>query len=177
MTIAIAHAKSLINHYINAKDNNKPYLMQCAFLESAVLEMNVNTQAIHFPPETEGRKNITQLLVRDFNQQYENVFTFCIEDSIVIKDNILSCQWLVGMTDKQSGEIKVGCGLYDWAFKEKVERFTITLDYMDILSSQHTLAVFNWLCSLSYPWVSKNTVLTTTPAIKMLDPVKAYFNH
>jgi hypothetical protein len=49
--------------YIRAKDENRPYLMEHAFDRDAALAMVVNSDAISFPPITNGREAITQVLV------------------------------------------------------------------------------------------------------------------
>ena len=66
-------ATRLIETYFNAKDGNRPHLMRRAFHEHAVVEMSVRTQAISFPPWLNGCDAITDTLVRQFGQTYENV--------------------------------------------------------------------------------------------------------
>ena len=67
-----------IQTYLRAKDENRPHLMKRVFAETAELEMTVETDAISFPPLTVGVDEITRVLVRDFDQINENVYTFCL---------------------------------------------------------------------------------------------------
>src|SRR3954454_17711583 len=66
-----------IASYLRAKDENRPHLMRFAFAETARLETIVETNAISFPPLTQGLNKIAQVLVRDFVNTYENIYTFC----------------------------------------------------------------------------------------------------
>ena len=108
--------RDVIRHYIRAKDENRPELMERAFTGSATLSMELQTQNIDFPSLTDGREAITEVLVRDFSRNYENVHTFCLEDSVKVEGDRLSCDWLVVMSTKNGGDIRVGCGSYRWQF-------------------------------------------------------------
>jgi len=180
MPNTLSHRQSIISQYIQAKDANKPFLMQKAFVDSALLEMKVNTEAITFPTKTTGVDGITQILVRGFSEQYENVYTVCLADSVTEQKTILSCQWLVGMAERKTGNIKVGCGVYDWSFenreKPKVESLMITIACMDIIDRQHSDVVFDWLSALPYPWVERTVLLSDMPVIDKLIPIKNYLD-
>lgn len=51
-------------HYILAKDTNRPHLLRRAFTRDASLEMIVHTETISFPPRVEGRDGIAEVLAR-----------------------------------------------------------------------------------------------------------------
>ena len=161
--------RTLISQYLQAKDNNKPHWMPLTFDEQATLTMHVKTSAIEFPSQTIGCDAITQLLVKDFSQQYENVYTFCLSDTVKRDENILSCLWLVGMTDKKNREIKVGCGRYEWHFSAsentKVRKLVIDLEQMEILPHLYTDDIFHWLSSLPYPWCNSEILLRSMPSL------------
>ena len=105
-----------ITTYISAKDNHKPHLMESAFTVDATLTMRVDTAAISFPSEVHGRDKISETLVRNFHAQYENVYTFCIKDSIAVDAENLNCRWMVIMTEKETGLPRIGYGDYFWVF-------------------------------------------------------------
>lgn len=50
-----------------------------------------------------------------------------------------SCDWLVGMPDKETGNARVGCGRYDRTFRPGepllADRLVITIDAMQVLPS------------------------------------------
>ena len=145
--------------------------MQSIFSDSAVLEMNVKTENIAFPSKTKGLDLITDVLVKKFNETYENIYTFCLSDSI--QQNI-ECRWLVGMTTKESGELRIGHGTYAWEFDKElplVNHLTITIDAMLILKPQHTTLIMNWLDQLPYPWCETADINNSMPKLEGLMPL------
>jgi hypothetical protein len=128
------HKATLAGHirtYIRAKDENRPHLMRRAFAEEATLEMVVRTSAIAFPPVTRGCAAIADVLVRDFAKQYENVYTFCLDDPPSADSLCFKCGWLVVMSEKDSRKLRMGHGYYDWSWNPNVsplvDRIAISL--------------------------------------------------
>ena len=170
-----ASTASLMRNYIRAKDENRPVYMTRAFAADAVLKMTLRTQAIAFPPEARGRDAITEALVRTFGQTYENVFTFYLahpgEDATLADYN---CDWFVGMAEKATGQVRVGCGRYEWEFQAAphlARRLTITIEAMQSLPADTAPAVFAWLTGLPYPWTDPQRVVSSAPPIEALAPV------
>lgn len=171
----------LLRDYIRAKDENRPHLISRVFCESACLEMRVKTQAISFPAVSLGAATIADVLVRRFNQTYENIYTFCLDTPAPVSANppgVLACDWLVGMSEKASGEVRVGCGRYEWVFRREaplcVERLAITIEAMQPLPSWRLPEVLRWLLALDYPWSSARAACASAPPIASLEPVLRY---
>ena len=164
--------QNLISQYIKAKDNSKPHLMAKVFTEQATLKMNVQTDNISFPAEVQSVDNITRTLVQDFNNSYNNIYTLCITDSVDQHQHHLSCRWLVCMTEKLSGSLRLGFGDYHWSFEERptglICQLTITIDDMQILPDDITSEILSWFGTLSYPWVLSSELKTTLPDIELL---------
>ncbi|GGK55526.1 hypothetical protein [Amphritea balenae] len=166
--------QNLISQYIKAKDNSKPHLMAKVFAEQAVLKMNVQTDNIAFPAEVLGVDKITHTLVQDFNNSYDNIYTLCITDSVdqYQHHNHLSCRWLVCMTEKSSGSLRLGYGDYHWCFEEKssglISQLTITIDDMQILPEGMESEILSWFDTLPYPWALSSELKTTMPDIELL---------
>ena len=101
--------------------------------------------------------------MRKFGQTYDNVYTFYL--SRPPADTRLPdyhCDWLVGMTEKATGNVRVGCGRYDWEFQPdpyRAKRLTITIETMVTLPPGDASAVFGWLLALDYPWTSAARVV------------------
>jgi len=160
--------------YLSAKDGNRPHLMAHAFTNEASLEMTVNTPTIVFPPRSNGRDAISEVLVRRFAQTYENVYTFCLATPPRNEESAFSCNWLVAMTEKESRAVRVGCGRYDWFFAPKsclVERLSITIEIMKSLPSHNIDSVMNWVSSLPYPWCSAELAVRSAPSLNNLRDV------
>lgn len=172
---------ALIRTYIRAKDENRPHLMPRAFASDATLQMTVKSDAISFPARSEGLAAITDVLVRRFGQTYDNVYTFCLSDTLPAADaDIYRCDWLVGMTEKQSGNVRVGCGSYLWTFTKaredrRVQALEIVIEAMEVLPADAAPVIIDsWLSQLSYPWSTTNRACEAAPALAALEPVLAY---
>jgi hypothetical protein len=166
-----------IHQYIRAKDGNRPHLLEQAFTKDAQLDMVVRTGAISFPGHVESRDAIGDVLVRRFGQTFENVYTFCLEAPPDVHTSTFQCKWLVAMSDKASGEARVGCGLYDWQFDPQsglAERLTITIEHMKTLSPTLLPMVMAWASQLDYPWCSAEAALVDMPDLAELQEVVQY---
>ena len=105
-----------VQTYILAKDGNRPFLMREAFAEDAELETVVKSDAISFPSAAKGLQHPEDVLVRRFNADNENIFTFCLSEPSEADRARFQCDWLVGMSTKATRQLRIGCGNYDWYF-------------------------------------------------------------
>ncbi len=105
---------------------------------------------------------------------YENIYSFYLDrpTSAVTR---FSCDWLVGMSEKDGGHVRVGCGRYDWRFQADpphlASHLVITIATMKILPPSELQPVLGWLQRLSYPWSSAAEILAVAPPNPTLDPV------
>jgi hypothetical protein len=172
-------AQRSIEHYIHAKDGNRPHLLDQAFTAGAILDMVVRTGSISFPDHVEGRRGIGDVLVSRFNQTFENVYTFCLEAPPADNIETFQCKWLVAMSDKHSGEVRVGCGRYDWRFSPSsslAEELVITIEHMKTLPAAELPAVMSWASHLEYPWCAPNAAVGTAPDSTPLEDVVQYIS-
>ncbi|WP_434568372.1 hypothetical protein [Pseudomonas sp. Z3-8] len=168
-----------IEHYIRAKDGNRPHLLDQAFIQDAVLDMVVRTGSIAFPEHVAGRGAIGDVLVSRFNQAFENVYTFCLGNPPHANVRTYECKWLVAMSDKHSGEVRVGCGRYDWRFSSEYglsEGLTITIEHMKTLPAAELTEVMAWVSGLEYPWCDAAAVLGEVPDSRALEDVVQYLS-
>ena len=172
--------ENLVRTYIHAKDENRPHLLAQVFTPEAVLEMNVKTTTISFPQMSKGLAAITDLLGREFCRTYENVYTFCLNrPGPAVVENHFSCDWIVGMSEKESGNVLVGCGRYDWFRSGKpglIDHLQIRIKAMQVLPRDCLKPVLDWLVAIPYPWCTANVITRTAPDIDALEPVMKYFN-
>jgi hypothetical protein len=174
-----ATPESLIRTYIRAKDENRPHLMEHVFAGQASLEIIVKTAAISFPAFTKGLEPITDVLVRSFAVKYENIYTFCLErPNLRTRETGFSCDWFVGMSEREGGNVRLGCGRYDWRFSPEglclVDRLVITIEVMQVLSPGRDKAVFDRLSGLPYPWCSVDVIAEKAAGIEGIGPVIEY---
>ncbi len=167
-----------ISTYIQAKDTNRPWLMRNAFTNDAMLEMAVNSDAISFPPSVSGVEGITETLIRQFASENENVYTFCLTEAPDYYASRFECGWLVGMSKRDTGEVRVGCGQYRWSFDEKpivrATRLVIEIEHMLVLDSEHLEPVMRWLSGLAYPWCPAISAAADIPDIDGLNEVSEF---
>ncbi|MDE8604748.1 hypothetical protein M3I01_017955 [Marinomonas sp. RSW2] len=168
--------KRQICQYIYAKDGNRPHLLKEAFTDSASLKMILKTENIAFPSNTLGLNEISEVLVRKFGQTYENVYTFCVSDSLTSDKNALSCDWLVCMTEKDGGAVRVGNGSYDWVFNDEpvplADHLTITIEQMVLLSPDYASQILDWVGVLPYPWCDVASLFQSMPPLAPLSPIR-----
>ena len=174
----MATPSDAVSTYIFAKDGNRPFLMRRAFTVSAELEMVVKTDAISFPGSASGLPAIEDILGRRFANDMENVHTFCLSRPTAANRRHFPCHWLVGMSAKNNGPIRVGCGRYDWYFTADeqclAERLIITIDVMHIFQETEIDAVMGWVSGLPYPWCTPNEAIAIMPRVEGLEPIEAY---
>ncbi len=167
-----------VSTYFFAKDGNRPFLMRRAFAAGAELEMVVKTDAISFPGSASGLSAIEDILGRRFANDMENVYTFCLARPTAANRRHFPCHWLVGMSAKNNGPIRVGCGRYDWYFTDDerclAERLIITIDVMQIFQASGINAIMGWLSGLPYPWCTPDEAIAGMTELEGLEPIKAY---
>ncbi|KJC50219.1 hypothetical protein UB31_12745 [Bradyrhizobium sp. LTSP849] len=167
-----------ISTYILAKDSNRPQLMKHAFAEDCELEMVVKTDAISFPSSAKGLAQITEVLVTGFGDQYENVRTFCLSRPNAGYRPQFRCDWLVGMSARQGGAVRVGCGHYDWGFASaddgRVTKLVIDIEVMCVLPVADSEPIMQWLAALPYPWCSDVQARERIPDIDALRPIERF---
>jgi hypothetical protein len=165
-----------VRTYILAKDGNRPFMMRRAFTPDAALEMTVKTDAIAFPSAARGLDAIEDVLVRRFCVDYEDVFTFCLSKPPVKQGTHFACHWLVGMSAKSDGRLRVGCGRYEWRFDNQglAEKLAIIIVVMKVLPASERTVIMDWFSALPYPWCSADQALAGMPASPGLGEIEAY---
>jgi hypothetical protein len=152
--------------------------MKQAFAEDCELEMAVKTDAISFPNSAKGLEQITQVLVTNFGDQYENVRTFCLSRPRLEYPSHFRCDWLVGMSARPGGEVRVGCGYYGWHFASdadgRVKKLAIDIEVMCVLPAGESEPILQWLAALPYPWCSNVQALENIPAIDALRTIEGF---
>ena len=166
--------ETVLRNYFHAKDENRPHILERVFEPGAELAVVNHASTISFPARTVGREAIADVLVRDFGQTYENVYSFYLRRPQSAAE-AFSCGWLVAMSEKQSKSVRVGCGRYDWSFAKAAPHLathlTITIQAMQVLPPAELAAVLAWVQALNYPWCAVEEVARVSPSIELLAPV------
>ena len=172
-----SNAETVLLTYVRAKDENRPHLLAGVFAPDATLEVRNKSSAIAFPAVTAGREAIADVLVRSFAKSYENVYTFYMARPTAEATDI-ACDWLVCMTEKDSGSVRVGCGRYDWTLQADppglASRLVISIEAMQVLAPDQFEPVFAWVRSMDYPWTFADAAVRDAPQLPALAPVLDY---
>ncbi|MDR6679368.1 hypothetical protein [Pseudomonas oryzihabitans] len=166
-----------VEKYILAKDGNRPWLLRQAFAANAAVEMVVHTDSIAFPANISSLVEISEVLVRRFNQTYENIYTFCIGSPPESGELSYGCKWMVGMSVKDSGEVRAGCGEYLWQLDAEtglVTHLRIRIELMQVGPASELVPLMDWLGGLSYPWCTAEEALLQAPPLDSLEQVTEY---
>lgn len=173
-----ATTRSLLRDYLRAKDENRVLFLRRGFALDVSLVMVLNTGEIDFPTQSLGVDAVADTLAVRFNQTYENIFTFYLGHPAEGEHHeAFHCGWMVGMTEKATGNVRVGCGTYDWLFDlapQRVKGLRITIEHMRTLPSEQGEAVFDWLLAAPYPFANPSALAATAPDIEALAPVRAF---
>jgi hypothetical protein len=164
----------VLRDYFHAKDENRPRLLDRVFTSDASLQIHNSATTITFPSVAQGRDAIADTLVTQFNKAYENIYSFYLARPPEAAA-AFSCAWLVGMTEKDTKNIRVGCGTYDWTFSAesqgRASALVIAIHAMVVLPPGAADAVFPWLQRAGYPWTSAALARELAPSLPGLEPV------
>ena len=172
--------EAVLRGYFHAKDENRPHLLEDVFASNAELVIRNQSANIAFPAVTRGRPDIADVLVRSFALSYENMYSFYLgRPALAVQE--FTCPWLVGMSERASGHVRVGCGTYEWTFEPHVphtaSRLVIVIEAMQILPLTESQSVFAWLRALNYPWSSPQAALHGVPRNEALSPIAQFLGH
>lgn len=88
------------------------------------------------------------------------------------------CEWLVAMTEKESRNVRVGCGRYHWEFDAApphlAHRLVITIAEMQVFPPAAAIEVLSIVASITYPWSSAAEVSAAAADCPVFDPVSQW---
>src|SRR5947208_1383391 len=159
--------ETVLRGYFHAKDENRPHVLEDVFASNAEVVIRNQSANIAFPAVARGRHDIAEALVRSFALSYENIYSFYLgRPGLAVQ--AFTCPWLVGMSERASGHVRVGCGTYEWAFEPQAphlaSRLVIAIEAMQIVAPTDSTSVFAWLRALNYPWSSPKAALHGLPS-------------
>ncbi|CAB3713393.1 hypothetical protein [Paraburkholderia rhynchosiae] len=178
-SLPLAPYRRALEAYIDAKDNTRAQRMSDAFTSDAVLTISLATSNIAFPARTVGIDAITKTLVTDFGATYTRCRTYYVCDSITVREGAIDpLPWLVMMREPATGALRVGHGVYRWAFDDTpaVSRFHIHIARMDVVPDADGALLHALQGGLSYPWLAPADLQTrfteharSTPALTFVE--------
>ena len=143
----------IVRAYLEAKDYQRPHRFAEAFTDDARFRTTFafdtdwnSSDAVH------GLPAITETF-RRLGAGFENLVTFCLPESLRWEDDALHMRWVVFMTGRKSGQIRVAWGDYQWRFTAINRRATsldVHMHAMRELPSNPRL--LDWAMALPHVW-------------------------
>ena len=108
---------------------------------------------------------------------YENVYSFDCSCGCGVHEFV--SPWLVGMSERATGQPRVGggslhLGLLSPNSPNLATKLVIGIDVMQVLPRSMFDDVFAWLQALEYPWLSVTQALQSIPNRESLSPIAAF---
>ena len=178
--------RSLLERYVEAKDQVRPHRMPAIYAASAVLTFSIAIDTISFPHRVVGLDGITKTLVVDFATKFSQCKTFYICDFAPgQEDRIAIVPWLVLMRESASSHLRIGKGYYKWTFEKhgdgdtQVAAMHIHIERMDVIEDRDGKILHALQSALPYPWLPPALLLEKfeqlmqrTPGLEFLDSFK-----
>lgn len=168
----------VLHTYLRAKDENRPFLLAEAFASQARFETTfASASDFEQGAPSEGLAAITATF-RELGAMCENIFTVCTTESIEDGSDTLVCKWVVAMSERETGRVRVGWGDYRWRFDTRsglATELLVNMQRMVVLDPATADGVLGWISALPLPWCTTAQLLRRVPALTELDELRAYF--
>jgi len=177
-------AIDVLNRYMDGKDNVKKDVLKSAFSNDGKVTFDIRVENINFPDELNGNEQIASEMFGDFHDAFSQVKSYYLDQDFIELDQhrVVNQHWLVSMKERDSGNTRIGSGLYNWYFqKDDVNGWVISHVHIVI---QHMVSFDNqteWLSKLQYkltdyPWANKNEVVECLNECSELAPISTYLS-
>ncbi|NLP63161.1 nuclear transport factor 2 family protein [Paraburkholderia sacchari] len=159
-SLSLSSARSLLECYLHAKDQNRPELIAQCFAAEATLTFSIATDSIDFPRSVTGTDAIAKTLVSDFGERFDRCRTYyvCVEPSLDA-DGVCIMPWLVVMREKETETLRLGKGAYRWRMgratggAERIVGLHIHIERMDTIADSGSVKLGALQDALTYPWM------------------------
>jgi len=176
-------AIDVLNRYMDGKDNVKKDILKSAFSEDGKVTFDIRVKNINFPDELNGNEQIASEMFGDFHDAFSDVKSYYLDQDFYDLDQhrVVNQHWLVSMKERESGNTRIGSGLYNWYFKKDANGWVVSHVHIVI---EHMVSFDNqneWLSQLQqkladYPWASKTEVVDCLNQCSELASISAYLS-
>jgi hypothetical protein len=172
-------AEEILEKYVLGKDKDKFEILEEIYGVDAKVTFEINSEAISFPHEIAGNKEIAKVLSSDFNKNFDYVKTYCLsrEFPLIPGGTILKQKWLVLMREKASHRVRVGSGFYDWHLTTKsdsqnrIKHHHIFIHEMLELADWSLNSLLDLQKRFSYPWLEQDRAINVLESYRELEAV------
>ncbi|MBI9087794.1 MAG: hypothetical protein JEZ12_01095 [Desulfobacterium sp.] len=175
-------AEDILEKYIRGKDKDRFEILEEIYESGAKVTFEINSDAISFPGEIVGNREIAKVLSSDSNKNYDHVKTYCLsrEFPLLAEGTILKQKWLVLMREKTSHLIRVGSGSYGWHFRTapgshtRIKHHHIYIHDMLTLSDWSLRSLLDLQMRFSYPWLEQEKAIKVLNEYRALNVITDY---
>lgn len=179
--IPLDAASTVLETYFDGKDFNQPKVLRTAFANHGVVKFTIDAEIIEFPSEIRGGDLIAKTLFEDFHKQFVDVRSYYITDELgELSDGVIKgLHWLVVMKERQTGNLRVGTGSYDFTFVHeaflgwRIDELKIHIQEMVSLADAGE-GVRSLQGALSYPWTPGVQALSALDQVRGLEGIRTY---
>jgi hypothetical protein len=167
----------ILHDYLHGKDQSRPHLLARAFAPDAVFVSRFEFDT-DFSDDTprEGLGTIIETF-RQLGAACENIYTVCASDSVRESPEGWRCKWLVTMTQRDDGRVRVAWGDYLWqlgGWGTRAKRLEVTMEEMQVLPADRADGFCDWMATHEGLWVESARMLEGCPAGRWGDGLAHY---
>lgn len=159
-SLSLSSARSLLECYLHAKDQNRPERIAQCFADDATLTFSIATDSIDFPRSVTGADAIAKTLVSDFGERFDRCRTYYVCAELDLDANgVCIMPWVVAMREKESEALRLGKGAYRWRMGrtsgglERIVALHIHIERMDTIADAGSVKLGALQDALTYPWM------------------------
>jgi len=168
----------VLRAYLHAKDCGVPARFADAFTPDATFTSRFEFETSFSDEEPRvGLAAIAETFGL-LTKHCDNITTLCTLDSVVTDGDTLRNKWIVAMTNRDSGCIRVAWGDYVWTMDPEAERarsLIVNMRHMAEMGPEHAEVVLVWLRALPAPWCDGQALVVDMPALLGLVNLREYF--
>ena len=169
----------VLTKYLEAKDQQRPFLFGEVFTSEAMFQSRFAFET-DFNDErpVHGLDAIAGVFQR-MGSRVENIFTVYTPSSVRWDAGALSIDWLVGMSERESGKLRLAWGDYAWRFNPAGTRATelvVLMRQMIELPASAGSSINHWLAELPAPWCEAEQILESMPSFAGSEDLRAFFS-
>lgn len=176
--------REVLHTYLEAKDAQRPSRFAKVFTDDATFQSRFLFETDFASEEPARGLSAVAGVFREMGRQVEDIYTVYTPSSIAWAKGALTIDWLVGMTERGTGNQRLAWGDYAWRFNAAGDRATelvvvmhrmVSLPAKDAASRQRIASIQDWLAALPAPWCAASMLTGDVPEFEGAADMRAFF--
>ena len=167
-----AHDK-IVTDYLRAKDEQRPHLFPQVFSDDATFISRFAFETDFASEEPVVGVGPIADVFRRLGAGFEDIYTVMLSDSVEATSRGLQCRWVVAMRGRETREVRVAWGDYDWVFEgDRAKLLDVLMRKMVVLPPDRADAVASWMAGLPQHWCTREQLVAELPTEPRLEPLR-----